>query len=223
MVQGSALAVVNTRKMVRTASFDVTRAPPCVAPEGLVYQDGWLYFASLAQAQIRKINVTTGELVVVCNVSIDDNSKFVKIAIGDGTFGPHGMLAATTWSAMSVGRPLLFNPDGTGISWVNANGGGAGPGMLFEGIGYGCAVGIGNGRMVFSSSAEGVIQVSRALPSDAVISVTAWNAGRLEYWDSGFELTNGAGGFGFFGRPLPWGRSAALDTYLMAHGHSKPA
>lgn len=221
VVQGSALAVVNTRKMVRTASFDVTRAQPCVAPEGLAYQDGWLYFASLAQAQIRKVSVTTGELVVVCNVSVDDNSKFVKIAIGDGTFGPRGMLAATTWSAMGMGRPLLFNPDGTAISWTNANGGGAGPGMTFESIGYGCAVGIGNGRMVFSSSAEGVLQVSRALASDATISAATWSAGRLEYWNAGFELTHGAGGFGFCGLPLPWGRSAALDTYLQAHGHTK--
>lgn len=224
VAQGAALAVVTSdRKMSRTVSLDLTRAQPCVAPEGLAIQDGWLYFASLAQAQIRKVNVANGEMVVVCNVLVDDNSKFAKIAVGDGTFGPRGMLAVTTWSAMGLGRPLLYAPDGSPVSWLNINGGGSGPGMLFEGIGYGAAVGIGNGRMVCSSSAEGVLQFSRALATDATISVSAWNAGRLEYWHAGFELTHGAGGFGFCDLPLPWGRSAALDAYLQAHGHQKGA
>lgn len=59
-----------------------------------------------------------------------------------------------------------------------------------------------------------------ALPSDAVISVAAWKAGRIAYWNAGFELTNGAGGFGFFGLPLPWGKIPELDAYLQAYGHS---
>lgn len=220
VVQGSALAVVRNRKMVRTVGLDITRAQPCVAPEGLFFQDGWLYFASLAQAQIRKIDVNTGEMRIVCDVPVDGQSMFVKIAVGDGTFGPRGMLAATTWSSTQMGRPLLWNPDGTAIGWTNGNGGGQGPGPCFETIGYSGAVGIGNARMVFSSAAEGVIQVSRALPTDKVISSGDWHAARLEYWYAGHELTNGAGGWGFFGLPLPLGKSQELDAYLQAYGHS---
>ncbi len=36
---------------------------------------------------------------------INGNSRFMKIAVSDGSFGPRGMIAYTTWSNTYYGYP----------------------------------------------------------------------------------------------------------------------
>lgn len=221
LTSGPALTFSSNRKMVRSVSLEQIRQHPCVAPEGLYHLDGWIYFGSLAQGQVRKVNILTGDVAVVCDLVPTSSEEYVKIAVSDGTFGPRGMVAVTSWNVTNWGRPALYTPDGKPIGWINTNGQGQGPGACFEQLGYSGAVGIGLGRMLCSSAGEGVTQFSRALPSDKFISSADWRAARKQYAEAGYDLTHGNGGWGFYGLPLPWGSSPQLDQYLTANGHTR--
>ena len=60
--------------------------------------------------------------------------------------------------------------------------------------------------------------MSQALPTDAAVD-PMYAAGAREYFEAGYHLTHGHAGHGFYGLPLPWGKSAAIDVYLKANGH----
>lgn len=216
VVQGQALATVGAdREARRVTSLDATRAAVCVAPEGLFLQDGWLYWGSRAQAQVKRVNIESGAVEVVHNIVLDDNVKFVKIALSDGSFGPRGLLAMATWSAADFGWSR-FSP-GWDLGSASYNHVIAGQNAHFN---YPTAVGFGGGQLVIGGVNEGMLRVTKRLLTDTAASAAA-KAGAKEWVDSGLYLLHGHFGFGFYGLPLPWGTSANIDAYLSHNGHQR--
>lgn len=221
VVQGASLSHVDaSRFVVRDASLATIRAQACVGPEGLFIQDGWLYFGSFAMQQIKRVHLTTGVIEVVGEPSFDGNSRFVKIALSDGTFGPRGTVFCSTWSSAHFGMPEAILPNGTkwGLSnpFASDKAISQGRGGYWEAMGYAAAVGVGNGRLIFGTSMEGVAQMSLALPTDPMPDYDKYIAGRNEWEAQGLYLTHGFHGFGYYGLPQP--SSPAIDYYLTVNG-----
>jgi hypothetical protein len=219
VVQGQPLASVDINREVRLIStLAVAQAAPCVAPEGLYLQDGWLYFASKAQAQVRRVHLTTGALEVVRAIGIDGNSKFAKLAVSDGTFGPRGTTFTWTWSIAQYGHAQVVFPNGTQMpAWWPTTGG---TGQWKEHCGYATCGAVGQGRLISAGMVEGVMRISRTQTGDMAPSAAA-ERGRLEYVKRGLHLLHGTNGFGFYGVPQPWGLSADIDAFLESYGHVK--
>lgn len=210
IVEGAPLATIDatTRRVKTTAPLAELRAQACVAPEGLYLLDDWLYFGSFAQRQVRRVHLKTGELqVAVAEAPLSGNSKFVKIAVSDGSFGPRGAVFVQSWDN---GAPkTAFLPDGT--QWKFRLSG-------FNVDGYGTAVAVRNGRMYFGTSRYGIWRVGKGPLMDARL----FKQGHDEYVAAHHKLLYGTGGFGHFGLSLPWGQSAAMDYYLAQCGHTPP-
>ena len=152
---------------------------------------------------------------------IDDNSQYMKIAVSDGSFGPRGMVAYTTWSNRNFGYPnLIDGTTGAAIDFMNVK-----PGETFRGTNplgldsYSTAVGIGAGRMLFGTAEEGLHVVSQALPTDPVIDMKAYTAGMDQWQAKGYNLTHGPAGYGYYGLPMPWGDTPEIDYFLKANLH----
>lgn len=191
-------------------------------PEGLFELDGWLYIGDSGARRIEKVNITTGErLTAVTPTTLqrcsDNNTHFYKIAVSDGTFGPRGMIALMSWTVLNSGHPHLFAPDG---KWIESWQWGAGPGIRWEGsfMGYGTAVGIGQGAMTWGNSYESLFRVSKATAEDKALPA-AYYTGEAEFNRKHYDMLHGPHGFGYAGLPLPWGESPEMDVYLAAHGH----
>lgn len=227
VVSGAPYATITAiRSVQRLMPIETIRAEKCVAPEGMYYMDGWLYFASYAMAQIKRVHLTTGVIETI--VSVDSSSggilsggNFMKMAVSDGTFGPRGTVFFSSWSITQGGRPLAFLPDGTAWAYPAFAGGGEGPGPVWDSIDYGCAVAVGQGRMLCSSSIEGLWDHHKAAGEPKSTSAVEKIA-RVQYTDRGFHLTHGPAGWGYYGLPLPWGFTPEIDAYLRLQGH-KPA
>lgn len=214
----------------RIASYDINTGAllasfPVTHPEGLFYQDGALYYGSLASKSIRKRTAAGADTLawdLSSPIVIDGNSRYVKFCLSDGSFGPRGMAAVVTWSVIGYGYPQLFKTDGTKVSDSLYPGQAAsGPGLPWHiSSNYQTAVAIGHGRMAISGVQEGIRLQSKALPTDVTLP-TAYFSGRDEYKRLGYRLTNGDNGFGHYGLPLPWGVSANIDVYLTAHGYTR--
>lgn len=217
VVSGAPLATLNQiREVVPQASIAVMRAERCVAPEGLYRLDDWLYFGSMAQAQIRRINLVSGVLEVVSTVPVDGNSKFVKFAVSDGSFGPKGTVFTCTWSTAEFGLCASTLPNGDQWWWGGASGGTG----RWSTLGYPAAVGVGQGRLVQGGVVEGILMITQRQAGDQEVSAAAV-AGETEYKARGLELLHGENGFGFYGLPLPWGVSTNIDAFLLANGHTR--
>ena len=218
VVQGQPLATIDVNRMVvRLTDLDTIRAAPCVAPEGIAVQDGWLYFGSKAQGQVRKINLTTGELVVICAPGV---SQFLSIALSDGTFGPRGTIFTSSWSIIYLGMPEAYLPDGTPWNYIGYAQISRGRGGLFDSLEYSCSAGVGLGHLITGSSCEGVVMISQAQDSDPVPDVEKYRRGNDEYVLTGYPLLHGQGGFGYHGLSLPFGVSADMDYFLAWNGHA---
>ena len=219
VVSGTALARIDVnREVLRLADLATIRAQPCVAPEGLFHQDGWLYFGSKANGQVRRVKPDGSELQVVCEPLIDGNSKFMKIALSDGTFGPRGTVFSWTWSMGSFGMPMAHLPNGTRWSFNAGEYISRGRGGRWETLGYGSAGGIGLGRLICGSSQEGLVQISKALPTDPAPDYKTIRAGQLAFQQRGLNLLHGHHGYGHHGLPLPFGESPEIDHYLRWNG-----
>jgi hypothetical protein len=210
LLAGAPLATINatSRRVSTTAPLADLRAQPCVAPEGLYLLDDWLYFGSFAQRQVRRVHLVSGrQEVVVAEAPLSGNSKFVKIAVSDGSFGPRGTVFIQSWDN---GAPKTgFLPDGG--QWKFRLSG-------FNVDGYGTAVAVRNGRMYFGTSRYGIWRVAKGQPMDARL----FKQGHDDYVAAHHKLMHGTGGFGHFGFALPWGQSAAIDYYLLQCGHRRP-
>jgi hypothetical protein len=219
IVLGEALASVDVNRVViKYGTLEQRLAAPCVAPEGLARLDQWLYFAGIAQGQCRRVHLGTGELQILGSVPLDGNSRFIKIAVSDGTAGPYGAWFATTWSLAQFGYPTAHLLDGTQWYLVKntQDSPGTGRGPYFENINYAAAVGVGNGRIVFGSASYGLRQLVKAFPTDPNIDRTKYDKGR---WDLD-HLLYAEGGHNVFGLPPPFGQTPELDYYLTVHGHT---
>lgn len=224
VAQGADLAYVShARQVMRRTTIEIIRQEACVAPEGLYHLDGWLYFGSKAMGQIRRINLTTGEIRLITTVPTGSPAEFVKIAVSDGTFGPRGTVFYTIWSVNERdGFPVAVLPDGTRWKLNGFNKAqDRGRGGNWSSLGYNSAVGVGMGRLIFGSVAEGLVQLSMRLPTDPAINQTRLLNGYNKYRQE-WLITHGPGGYGYCGLPLPWGEDPDLDYFLEVHGHARP-
>ncbi len=214
---GSAV-VDRNRFVLRIGPLSDLQAQPCVAPEGLYVLGDWLYYGSYAQALVQRIHLVTGERQRVCAPTIDGNSKYVKLAVSDGTFGPEGTVFVDSWSNAWNARAdkRCFLPDGTPFDLPSAS--------PIEAGAYGSAVAVGGGRLYLGTSEEGVKRISARLPTDPVMTATWTNqvrAGYAQYQRANHRLLHGPHGYGHWGWLLPWGQSPDIDAYLVAAGHNK--
>lgn len=224
VVRGNPLATLAQDRTVRRLVARI-KAEPCVAPEGLYHLDGWLYFGSWAMAQIRRVNLATGEMQTLVDIPFGDvrisGGNFFKIAVSDGTFGPRGSVFMVSWAIINGGRPLAWLPDGTPWSYAGTLGS-EGPGEVWDSLGYGSSVAVGQGRLLVSTSSEGLHDMH--LAGGEPVSLWAdQEAARKDYESRGFHLTHGPGGWGYYGLPLPWGVSPLTDRWMEMQGHVRPA
>jgi hypothetical protein len=219
------LATVDAgRDVTRHVPLATIQAEDVVAPEGLFYQDGWLYYGSYAMNQVKRVNLTTDVVEVAVNTAVDNNSHYMKIALSDGTFGPRGTIFVSTWSNVRSGFPHAYLADGSqwSISSVTSSAPARGKGGAWASLGYSSAIGAGMGRLLCGHSGEGLVQISLALPSDTTPNQTTYSAGKDQWLASAHHLLHGPYGYGPFGLPLPWGQSAQIDYFLTTNGHTPP-
>ena len=202
-----------------TTGAVVRRVQGILRPEGIRYQDGFMYVGSLPSRKVWKIDVSTFALSEHFTANVfDGNSRFVNLAISDGTFGPRGMIALMHWSNNGLGHPHLYSPAG---ALIPIDFGAKSPlGPYWPTFSYGTAVSIGGGRMTFGTVLEGLCRASKSLPTDKALS-PLYAQGKREYMERGYHLTHGREGFGFFGLAQPWNVTPAIDAYLLDHGHTK--
>jgi hypothetical protein len=211
------------------------RAQRCVAPEGLYLQDGHLFYASISMAQVRRINLATGVEQVWAQWSPVSKSEYAKISLSDGTFGPRGTVFVSSWEVNKQGAPWAFLPPtaeqlaaGTGGSaWsivtVSSTSVNSGAGGKWADSGYSTCSAVARGRLLSAGADYGIGELSLAQAGEVPLDRALYEAGKTEYEHAGYRLTHGIDGNGFYGYPLPWGRSAAMDYYLAAHGHQAAA
>ncbi len=212
--EGADLAEINHSRFVLLrpgVTREQVRLQPCVAPEGLFLQDGWLYFGSRAMAQVRRINLATGAVETACSFPVDGNTQFAKIALSDGSFGPRGTVFISHWSVSFYTFPHAFI---NGEQWWYVS-----PDLEGTGPGYPTACAVGDGRLVLSGAEEGLPFLSRRTADDPVIDRARMLAGQREYLRRGYHLTHGQNGFGYFGVTLPWGVTPEIDYFLEVQGH----
>lgn len=211
------------RTHVLHASIATIRAEPCIGPEGLFIQDGFLYFGSAAMEQVRKVDLTTDAVSVLPITLPESNYKYIKISMSDGTFGPRGTVFVSAWELMQGGMPLAYLPDGT--FWPNryseSSSASIGVGGSWSGMNYSTASAVGQGKLLGSSASYGLTELSKAAPGDLVVDYPRYRAGFLQYVIDGHSLVHGPDGFSQFDLPLPWGLSADMDYYLSCHGHAR--
>jgi hypothetical protein len=224
VLQGQDMSGVNASRFpFKKASTTDIQTQNVVGPEGMTYQDGWLYYASRVMEQVKRVNVSStskplGTVELVANVTMDTNSQYAKIAISDGTFGPRGTVFVVTWSVLYYGFPQAYLPNGT--LW-NYQGGYEEPGLPYATNGYPCAVAVGAGKLVWGGAIEGLVMLSRKLASDPQLDHARYVRGEKEYIGRGYPLLYGHAGWGFYGIPLPWGQSGDMDYFLAAQGHPR--
>jgi hypothetical protein len=208
----ASLAKNGYRRMWRSGTLEECQRQSCLGPEGLYILGDWLYWGSVTQEQIRRVHLDTGEVQVYMKASVDGNSKFVKIALSDGTFGPYGTVFYQSWSNVNTRTAQMgaYLPDGTFWNYAST--------ITYAATGYGCAVAVGGGRMYTSSSSHG-LRLHYAGPA---IDKSLFSKGKAEYSALHGEFQWGHYGFG--GEEsfeLPWGRSIAMDYFLETAGHRR--
>lgn len=206
------------------------RAVPILAPEGLDLLDGYLYFSSIAQQDVRRINLATGVVEICCRPTIDGNSYYLTFSISDGTFGPRGTIFATSFSSNYFGRPLAYLPtpgtasDGTALThsvvWnYHAFEHGHTQGVTdSESEAYATACTVGHGIMACGSSQFGLSVFMQARATDVAVSAAQATAGETKYNARGYYLLWGAFGHGPTNYPLPWGVDPDIDYFLTVNG-----
>ncbi len=243
VVEGASIVTIGADRLVirigattadQIAHMSTLRAEPVVLPDGLYFQDGWLYYGSVAQGEVRRVHLVTGEIQVICRPTLVINnaneSAFIKFAVSDGTFGPRGTVFTTTWgNSGTFGFPEAWLPgtfNGTnatkwsyflfsrGVERGKGNAGG------WDAAGYPSSVGVGNGRMYCGSSEEGLYQFTKALPEDPTPNAAQLVSGRDKYKRRGYRIVYGDQGFGYQGLDLPFGEDDDIDAYLAWNGHT---
>lgn len=207
----SAAGAANNRQLISEA-----RQNTCIAPEDLYELDGWLYWSSWATKQFKRLLIDDPSVVeVVFDLpppeDLDGNSKYLKFAVSDGTFGPRGTLFYHSWSAEQAALGVL--PDGS--RW-SVSGGVPSDALHMS---YGAAVACARGRMYRGSAAYGIYRYYAGTPPDS----TRLSNGFHTYKGIRGPLLYGLRGCGSYGQALPWGQDADLDYYLQWLGHTQPA
>jgi hypothetical protein len=238
----------NTR--VWTNAAGVTRAicrqHPIVAPEGLVVFGDYVYWPSLATADVRRIRIDgAGSVEVVARLTVDGNSNYCNLAISDGTFMPLGALIVPTWSNANFGRPYLYLPspnvasDGVQLQYAgptgwqqNAYGVVQGPGGKWQADSYPTAAAFGRkgtnlvvsgvnvdpdyGALVCASAGGEVAVYRTALPEDGKAPDYARAQRGFAWYKVGPALIHGHWMDGP-DLPLPFGENADGDYFMQVN------
>ena len=146
----------NAIKVFDMDTAALVKTIPVVQPEGMALLDGWLYYGSIKSKSIRKINLATVQDVLITDPTvpgskmdffINGTSRFMKIAVSDGSFGPRGMIAYTTWSNSYNGYPMLVDgTTGAMIDWTRVETGNGERDQPARAQFVSQRVGIGHGR-----------------------------------------------------------------------------
>lgn len=232
LISGQDLAYIDTNRDPRFRpgqSLATAQAANCVLPEGLYLLGDSIYFGSRVMSQVRELNRHTGALLRTENIWTDGNSKYCKVAVSDGTFGPPGTIFIVTWSNRRYGYPHAYLPPsaippnyayGNELSFF----GSPNRGKIWADGGYSTSVAVGNGRLLCSYVQEGLTEVSMFTTADPLPpNAAVLREGAADYWRRGFRTLYGNNGWGHYGLPLPWGVTPAIDTYLEYCGHNKPS
>jgi hypothetical protein len=222
LVQGPALAAVDQNRRVRViGTLAQRRAAPCVAPEGIGHWNGWMYFGSVAQGQVRRIRLNGTDNQVVYEWDTDDNSYFCQIAVSDGSCFPGGTIAVMTFSSgLGNGLPQVILPDGRVWSpgkEAEAHKGGG----WCQHYAYTTASAFGEPGFLMLGVGEGAQVISQRNADEPVASPAAIR-GEKKWLYSGLRVPHGPGGFPHTRLPLPWGSDPDIDAYLMQMGHVRP-
>lgn len=211
-----------TREVVAVSVLEQARRAPCVAPEGIDYVDGRLYFASAAQSDIRHVRLSDGgDLKVQASWVPDGNTLFAQISVSPG--GPDCLPAGTTglarWSPANLGYAMVYMPDGTPwpIGRVCDPRQGAGVPHHFVYVG---AVAVGAPGIAIGGANEGIQVLTRRIAGEPLISAAVVR-GETKLRDSGEIMVHGQGGFGPYRVPLPWGKDPDIDACFRQHGHTQ--
>jgi hypothetical protein len=226
LLQGADLGYVDDNRKPRLR-FGVTlahaRAQDVLLPEGMCILDDKLYVGSSRQGAVSVWDLAAmpeggrPPLVEFRDIPVDGNTFYFNPAVSDGTTYERGTLFVSTWSNNRHGLPWVFKPDGTQLQ-IQSH---PARGLLFNTSGYGTAVAVGQGRVVCGAVQEGLMRVTRALPTDAPMSPLV-RAGALDYWRRGLHLTHGVNGWAQFTGAPPWGITPEIDAYLTYCGHRRP-
>lgn len=229
VVQGVPLARVDQRHrwVVRGASLETLREANCVAPEGLALADDWLYWGSVAQGQIRRVHLVTGEVEAYADMPLDNNSLFCDVAVSDGSFFPRHTVFGAHWSNGQQGQPFcvlppgmtLFNP---GVGRPTRSVGyfdGRAAGTKAQGV-YCTSVHVDAHGLWVGVANEGLLRITKRKAGETLPSAAAERGG-AEFKSRGLDLIHGDSAFGFYSLPLPWGISPDIDAYLAHNGHSR--
>jgi hypothetical protein len=164
-----------------------------------------------------------------------EQSRFVNVAVSDGSFGPRHAFFTTTFDNQTNGRPRGFIPfagfayDDPTQPITHAKGWTfqGRDDYTLEGVGgrsvaaiYPLAVAVGNGMLVQASSGPGLDVYVQAEEGAVAPDYAAIERGHREYRDKGYRLLHGNFGWGYVDVPLPWGESADMDAFLRAAGHA---
>lgn len=201
------------------AGRDACRLRPIVAPEGLAIIDDWLYWGSMAQAQVKRVNLTTGIIENVCNVPLSVgggvDSYYVQIAVSDGTFGPKGSVFTTTFYNDNLGKPNAFQPNGTGWGYQNYQQGiDCGAGGNWNGSHYATGVAVHEGRMFCADSSGAINYFCKADSYDKPIDAVKAKAGWSKWQGLGYSVMHGPYAINRSTAPLPWGIDANIDYWM---------
>ncbi|MCB0246839.1 MAG: hypothetical protein KDI12_25745, partial [Anaerolineae bacterium] len=207
IVSGPDLAYVQpspSRWVIRTAELEEIRKHDCVSPEGLyrLDDDDWLYYASAAMAQVKRVHLVTGEVEWGCDIltKFPTGLKFAKVAVSDGTFGPEGTMFVPQWNNTI---PHAYLPGGE--RWIWGTG---------SSLAYDSSVAIHEGRLVMGGCREGLVEYKLRLPSDGDFDYAKYARGEREYSDKGYYLSHSVAGMSYTGEPPPYGISDDMDYYL---------
>ena len=215
------------RFVKRNFPLDVIRQEEVIAPEGLYVMDDWLYYASMAMRQIKRVNLVTGAIELVVNDACANHAmlRYIKIAVSDGTFGPKGTVFATDWSVVRFGGPFIYLPDGTEWKTLGSFGRNLprGAGKDIASTSYSAGIGVGHGRLVYGFACEGILEVTKKTADDPEIDYPTFYRGRKKWGDAGWDYTHGPNGYGYYGLPLPWGQDPDIDYFLEWNLHANPA
>lgn len=195
-------------------------AEDVVAPEGLALVDDWLYYASLAMQEVRRVNLVTG--VIEKNkgrpqISYSSvGSYFIDIAVSDGTFFPKFTVWTNTFFNSQYGNPEMFSPNGNSISWVGYGYGiSNGPGGTYNGGHYPTALGQHDGRLFTADSGGGIQYFCFKDAYDGpTLNLAAIQAGWEYYRSKGYMVKWGPYTINQGTEPLPWGENANMDIWF---------
>lgn len=226
-VQGAGQGAYIDQQIRRPKGINLfeTRKAECCLPEGLAWPPGdWIYYASMAQAQVRKKNVVTGEMKVAVDGSklvLTAKAQFFHIEVDDGRFLQEGNIYLSTWSEERQGYPYIYGPDGVErASWWPAAERGAG--NWADQLHYGSSAGIGDGHMIVGGMAKGLIRVSGRQVGDKE-ETQAVRDGRVEWSDKFYRGIYGFNAYNPYGLDLPWGESAKMDAFMEFYERVRPA